>query len=224
MAWSLIAHYQANLGANGGTTGAIDTTGADFLVVIVHSYSDSFPGVSDSNSNSWTPRTKYQSTTYQGVQISYCRGGTVGSGHTFTVAGTGTYPTVSVLAWSGSAATPYDQENGNPGAAGAQTIAAGSVTPSEDNELVIAGLATLSAVTSPGIAGYTIEDSQVATPVTGVSAYQIQTTKTATNPTFTWTTASNCSAVVATFKMAAATGPAEGTPQTRRPLAYSQRV
>lgn len=208
MAIAYVTGVTANLGVNGGTTSSVDSTGASLLVVVVSSYDlSSEPTLTDSKGNTWTGLTAQgPGGSNQRVRIFYAANPTVGSSHTFTLSGSTTYSSVSALAFSGAkTASPFDQQNGATG--GSTSLATGSVTPSEDGELVVAGIALDSAPSSLTI------DSGFSTPAVvyflggssyGVgSAYKIQTTAAAVNPTWSWTGSSGQAAAIATFKVAA---------------------
>lgn len=203
---------------NGFTTGSCDTTGATLAILGVAYYNlIGAITLSDSKSNTYTPRTEYSNTGYT-ARIYYCASPTVGSGHTFTLSGNSTYACLFAAAFSGAHATPYDQENGNTSGSGA-TLQPGSITPTEDNELIItvaAGNVTPADPTSIN-GGYTITGhfANSVNNVAGGMAYVIQTTAAATNPTWTYTgDAPNVSAAaIASFKAAAA---ATGQPTMRR--------
>lgn len=205
MAYSLNAHVEAGLGVNGGTTGSIDTTGASFLVLNVAWYDPgTAPTISDSKSNTWSALTKQTST--GSSRLYYCASPSVGSGHTFSANGTGSYPSIQVLAFSGSHGTPFDQQNG--AASAGATLATGSITPSEDNELVIAGLVhgdnLGGAVSIDG--GFTAYKNAFSSGnnMGGGIAYLIQTTATAANPSWSVTTSTQLAATIASFKASAA--------------------
>lgn len=206
--------------ANDVTTGAVDTTSATLIVCVMSSYeAGTQPVITDSKSNTWqTDTTIYESATSSSVEIVYTRATSVGSGHTFTATGTGSAPTISCASFAGShASAGFDQENGATNLI-SSSIATGSITPTENNELVIAGvtwfdnLATASINESMTIAGQT--DNSPGNHMGGGIAYKIQTTATAINPTWTTTAGNNHAAAIASFKEAAAGGgggPAAGS-------------
>ena len=202
---ALVAHTTKQPGANGGATDAIDTTGATIVILVVSGYGPTASQTpTDSKSNTWTALTrKVQGNA--GCQIYYAVNPTVGSGHTFTYAATDVYATIQVLAYSGVAtSTPFDVENGATGAA-VSTLATGSVTPAADNSLIVAGLCLDTTVTNMAInASFTLQDGQAWSgggAEAGYDADQIQTTATARNPAWSWTTASvGAAAVIAVFK------------------------
>lgn len=208
MAYALVNHVEAALGVNGGTTGSIDTSGASFLVLSVGWYvGGTAPTISDSKSNTWTALTQQSWGGVSANRLYYCASPSVGSGHTFTASGSSSYSSMCVLAFSGSHATPYDQENGS-GATSA-TIQPGSITPPEDNCLVVSGVCPSDSSGAIAInGGFTEYDIPW---VIGVNegcgiGYLIQTTATAANPTWTMDASSFVTATSATFKAAAGGG------------------
>lgn len=126
------------VGGTAPTTGSLDTTGATLLVAVV-TYTGTVTGMSDSKGNTWTGLTAYANS---GVtsRIYYVNSNTptVGTGHTFTYTASGGANVINVMAFSGTAANPFDVENGN-NSASAATIQPGSVTPSKDDNIVITG-------------------------------------------------------------------------------------
>lgn len=188
---------------NGVTSAAINTTGADLLVVVASWYDATTADVtlSDSKGNTWTALTK-SNTPNVAVKMWYCRGGSVGSGHTFTASGTGTYSSIYAAAFSGSAATPFDQESGATGNP-VTTLAAGSLTPVSSGCLVVAG------VVAGGGGGAPAPDGGFSAQAVTFSsgnymgcggAYLVQTTAAAANPAWTWGGASIAAAArLATF-------------------------
>jgi hypothetical protein len=135
--FTLIAHASA-AGQDSPATGAIDTTGANLLVVAISQYAGVETGiVSDNKGNTWAALT----TQAMGSVLSrlyYTASPTVGSGHTFTLGGT-VYGTIAVQAWSGANTVPFNVENGaaTAGGVGGVSLQPGSVTPSQNNSLVV---------------------------------------------------------------------------------------
>ncbi len=200
---ALIASVEENGTANTVTTGAIDTTGANFIVVSVAFYSGvSANGtLSDSKSNTWTALTGQTAGATGRNRLYYFRGGTVGGSHTFTYAAADIYPSIQVLAFSNIAASPIDGENGA-ATTNATTLATGSVTPSQDDTVIIAGL--LHNNTDAGDisinTGFTlgpVSPHVVATSYGGATAYKILTAVAATNPT--WDVVDSSSELIATI-------------------------
>lgn len=127
--------------------------------------------------------------------------GKVGSGHTFTCPSTNGLPTCIVVAISGTAFTSeFDKSTTKTsGAPLVQTITYASITPTNDNEIILAALALKAASTNRAIdSGFSIiqDVSFVAAQhVSGTVGYLIQGAKAALAPTWTWTTNNNNSAI-----------------------------
>lgn len=193
--------------SNGFTTGSVDTTGSNFIVINLSTLASG--GVlSDSKSNTWTALTQQVGAfaDRQG-QLFYCENPTVGSGHTFSVTGTATYPALCIAGYSGVAtSSSFDVQSGQPGGFG-NNVTAVSVTPGQDNELVIAGLTYDDASVATVDSGFTVAETQNNTGfgwTPGQLAYIIETTATAKAPKFSYTGASRGIVVMATFKSSAA--------------------
>lgn len=206
---TLIASAVNGSNTSSVTTSAIDTTGANFLIVVVVTvWGTHIANISDSKGNTWTYLTLY-SDTARAIRLAYCHSPTVGSGHTFT-GSLGEKNSLAVAAFDGVASSPFDVENGNTGSFGGSNtpLATGSVTPSQANSLLIAGLGTDEG-SSADIsidAGFTIAASIKGSTISGNGpscglAYKILTSSAANNPS--WTLTSNpyvASATIAGFK------------------------
>jgi hypothetical protein len=183
------------------TTPAVDTTGATILIAHVGSYD---PGgavtVTDSKGNTWSPLTAHANGDRS--QFFYAENPVVGSGHTFSISTTGQYSGVIVGAFDQVAtASSFDQQNGA-NSASAATIATGSVTPSTNNQLIVAGVASDQASATIN-AGFTIIDTIAYNPGNAIGscfAYLVQTTAAAVNPTWTPSGTGAVGASIATFK------------------------
>jgi hypothetical protein len=207
MAYGFITEAAAQGTINGVTTGGVNTSGGTLLVQSAGFYGVASGSFSDSKGNTWVPRTiSYHVASGSACRIADVQAPTVGSGHTFGFNGTGTYPSTVAAAFSGSAASAFDQENG--ATATTSTIATGSVTPSEDNELLFAGLCHNDSTTAPTIdTGFTRIDYALALGGTcfgAAAAYKIQTTAGSANPTFDAHASAAEAARIATYKAAAA--------------------
>ena len=147
MAIALVAHTLEGCadGTVGSvTTSAIDTTGASLLVLwTAYAHGDT-PIVSDSKGNSFSPLTEWVSDS-PNFLFFLCANPVVGSGHTFTLdAGSGSTPSLGVMAFSGLSNAAADQEQGftslDPVGGGANTQAdMHSITPSDDGALIVVG-------------------------------------------------------------------------------------
>ena len=210
MAYSLLAHT-IGVGASGTvTTSAIDTTGADLIVVVVAYFEGiTAPTLSDNKSNTWTGLTAQVGTTDPSTRIYYCQAPTVGAGHTFKLDNGGLmYGNLAVTAWSGSVATPFDQQNGTTHLA-VTSLQTGSVTPGTGNQLVIAAVST--GAGSSGAysidSGFTISDQEAYVSGGGEGcgmAYLVQTSAAAVNPSWSWTGSAEGAVAIGTFKDGAA--------------------
>lgn len=192
--------------ANGVTTDAIDTSGANLIVVSVSWYRQvGDPTISDNRGNTYTGLTQ-RGASNTNNRLYYCASPTVGSGHTFTVSGTNTYAPISVVAASGAHATPFDVENGSAGASGTSRQP-GSLTPSENGCLIVSGV-TSSGSSHSLDSGFTYSQNNYSVGVSmgGGCGYLIQGTAAGVNPTWSWTTSSYNAATIASFKPAAGGG------------------
>lgn len=187
MAIAQVGTHRLLQASNGGTTSSLDTTGANFLLVSI-AYNNT-PAVSDSKSNTWTPLTLFPAGGNK-VRFWYVENATVGTGHTFTVSGSSIFCCAIFTAWSGVKTTgAFDQEAGHEGIGFDDTTPqTGPITPTENNELVVATRIDPNA-NPTGHAGYTSIDQQ--TFVGGTSfpsglIYQVQTTATTADPQWTF--------------------------------------
>lgn len=147
---ALVAHTSLTPAANaGGTSPAITTTGANLLCVTVGYY---FPNaaalvLSDSKGNIYTTAiTKFDGNSSQ-VTLFYKLNPTVGTGHTFTLAGTATYCTLCAAAFSGvNTVFGIDQVSAG-GANSGSPVLPGSITPGATGSLVWAGSSVLGTAT-----------------------------------------------------------------------------
>lgn len=201
-AFALVATAALVGNAANATTTAINTTGAN-LIVIGTSYVTAGT-ISDSKGNVWTPRTVYVGVVAASV-LYYCYNPIVGAGHTFTSSG-GATVTIGALAFSGSAAAPYDKENGFGSPGSVSAIQPGSITPSQTKELVIGMVAWNNGGTSSIDSGF-IKPSEITNvPNNSLGTalfYLIETSIVAVNPTVTLTPAADFASVAfAAFKAA----------------------
>ncbi|MHB1260315.1 MAG: hypothetical protein ACYC2H_01225 [Thermoplasmatota archaeon] len=156
----MLSFAVANGGA-GGSTGSIDTTGATFLAAIGVADS-STPNITDSKGNTWvtalTPRGG-SFPTYHQAKIYYVVNPTVGTGHTFNVAGTNAS---AVFAAFDATVVPnvFDAEAGAQ-RLGVSSATGGSVSPAGSGYLMLSGLGMESASVSPSIgSSFTIAGTQ----------------------------------------------------------------
>lgn len=183
-AQTLVAHTGAQLGANGGTTSAINCSGANFVAVEVHYYTGSSgaPSVSDSSGNSYTALTNH-GTSSLAIRMFYAQNATTSSSFTVAVSGTSIYASATVVCFSGMATSGVFQsgtDQGNASSAGPVTLEPSTSINYSANSVIITGLTVGSATTATatGPPTYTITDQpQFSTSnfEGGALAYSIQT-------------------------------------------------
>lgn len=196
---------------NGVTTGAIDTSGASLIVVNASWYNGTTADgtLTDSASNTWSLLTKKSLAVSISNRLFYCANPITSATHTFTYNGTSIFPSLDVSSFSGAAtSSPFDVENGATGSG--TTVQPGTVTPSENGELIVSGtafsiIATVSIDSSLTITNQT--NFSAGANEGGALAYLVQSTAAAINPTWT-SSASQVAfiATIATFKQQAAGG------------------
>lgn len=186
MAFALVANVASGTDSDGTTTSTIDTTGATLLVAHGSYVQGGSVTMADSKGNTWNARTERNAAASFAGRMFYATTGLVGTGHTFSLTGVGTFPSVYVEAFSGTSPS-FDQESGA-GGAGAP-VQPGSLTPPQNDSLFVCGLADAGGATD------TINSSFITTNGLDVSggnffggalAYLIQGTAAAVNPT--WST------------------------------------
>lgn len=209
-----------NAGAGGATsvtTSSIDTTGATLIIVHVSGlgYTATPQNYVSDNKSNGTPTLGPNRFYYGTSVICYWVGPTVGSGHTFTVTGvSGDNPGISVAAFSGvTTSSPLDASGSNQDGTGVNHIQPGSVTPSVNNELIVAGMsqypqATSGSTADSGMSATTTPIEEGSGNLQNAFFYKVQTTAATINPTLSYSgSGGNLAATIATFKAAAAAGP-----------------
>jgi hypothetical protein len=200
-AWSLIANTSATSPTlvTTITTPAINTAASDLLVAAGSGWDGNPAAVmSDSLSNSWLTAVSNKVVGYLYNTIFYVHHPNTGSSHTFTYSGSATiYGALSILAFSGSSPSDpvLDLVNSFFRNSGVLSIQPGAVTPSQNNELIIASLGHYPdnglVMTSMSVdVPYILTADMPMTPgltIGGASAYQFQSIAGPTNPTWTWT-------------------------------------
>lgn len=219
----LVAHES---GANRNTvvTPSVDSTGANLIVIgdgWYHGISADpdlvFDTIGGNNYASYTALTK-RSVGNISVRLWYSLPTVVGAGHFATVSGTDIYQGTSFSTWSGASVSPFDVENGATGSSIA-SLATGSVSPSEDNCLIVSMVAHEDGSGISIDSGFTLIDtiaySSGANEGTSL-AYLIQTTASSVNPTWSWSSGPTYAATaIAVFK-----GPGGGGGGTARGIPF----
>lgn len=202
--------------SNAFTSGNYNTTGASLALWTIADQIAGQPAFSDNQSNTYTNKNDGSDVT---VDLLYKESPTVSATHTFSVTTSPNYSSLVAAAFSGvkTSAAAFDQENSNRHTGGTdQTIQPGSITPSENDELIITCLSWQSTATASIDSGFTIIaqttfNGSFHYPV--ALAYKVQTTAAAVNPTWTLSAANQFMYTrIASFKAA----PAGGAPARRR--------
>jgi hypothetical protein len=191
------------LGVNGGTTGAVNMSGANLCVAVVSAL-PSTATLSSSPSNTWTAGPIGSSGV--ATALFYVYSPSVSSTMTFTVTGGGSFPSVQAACFSGTVGSAIDKNND--AIAGAVTsIQAGNVTPGSNHEIVVMGAAVNAGASQP--TGFSINSGfTLIASLAGSGSnfgmgtgYLIQTTAAAANPTVSWTNVgAAATAVIGTFQ------------------------
>lgn len=207
--WTLIANTSAQASNTiTVTTSGINTTGADLIVMVIGNYSNTplVADISDSKSNTWNILTAHDPGGDAISTIAWTRATSVGTAHTFTFnrGGNTTYPAICVAAFSGSNTSPADQQNGNYSLT-VTSLATGSITPTANGALLIAGLATGAAEGSTPAIDLSFSITNNSNFSAGVAigshlAWKTQTTAAAINPTWSWTNSIAAGTAIASFK------------------------
>lgn len=190
------AHVSAYTTAGSITTAGINTTTATFIVAVItgNYVYDSTMVVSDSKGNVWIPLTVGEQDIAgygPSSRLVYSFPTSVGSGHTFTV-NSGDAVGIAVQAFTGVlAGNPVDAQSG--GSALAQTVTLGTITPSQNNELIVTGVgqATYQDGTFSIGSGFTLAESAPSSGTTNYGyglAYKIQGTLAAVAPVWNYGT------------------------------------
>lgn len=176
---------EGNHGVNGWTTtGTLDTSASNLIVVGVGFATGTTPSVSDNKGNTYAARTAYSGAAVA-VKLFYIYNAAVGTGHSWTLAGTGIVASMAILTFSSAktASDAYDQESGNTYFA-TTPATPGAYTPTNDNSVVVSFLSHNN--TSPAFTctGFTIKDQVVLSGGSNYgicSAYVIQGSKASVN-------------------------------------------
>lgn len=211
MTYALVSNTKIVPAADaGGTSGNIDTTGADLIVFTIFSASGSSPTATDSKGNTYALQLTRTDTAFAQVQIYSCSSPTVGSGHNFTTGGGSLNQSGVITAWSGSKLVGVFDQSASDWNGGVATIQPGSITPTENDCLLIAttcfagGTAGVGSIDS----GFFVDSSLQLSYVSGsyyggMQAYLIETSAAAQNPTTTLSvTPTRLSSAIASFKSA----------------------
>lgn len=175
--WTML-HSAKTAQAASGPQIVMNTTGAD-LIVLMCDCSAGTVTFTDSLGNTVTSLFAITTTSNRRLYAAYIKPTSTGVGHTFTASGA-TFATVTGMAILGSAASPLDATSSANGA-----TQAGSITPTQDRELIVAFLCSRTAATYTIDSGFTIAEQGPFLASNfdgGALAYLTQTTAAAVNP------------------------------------------
>jgi hypothetical protein len=190
-AWSIIAHGAAGTTSNSTVSVTLNDTGANLDVVILPTnvMNQNVPSdLTDSASNvNWNYSRALENTGIYGLQFAWINNPTTSATHTFSYVDSSTaFPAMAVIALAGS----FGGVENCVGTANTSStsLATGSLTPSLANSIIITGYAENSGASSTySITGsFTIADQHDGTGGRAAvgSAYLIQTSAAASNPTW----------------------------------------
>lgn len=201
-----VASTGQGLGVNGGTSTAINTTGANFISVCVTRAASVTTTLSDSPGNTFTLLRSDVASGQSASDLYYVYNPTTSATHTFTTSGTGSKSGVIVQAFGNMASNPLDQQNGANSTGNNTTFGPGAITPTTNDEVITPCIANIIAPTTavfalPGYLNIVDYGYSGSTRVAGAGAYQLQGGLFSTKPVFTWngTTSSSQAASVASF-------------------------
>lgn len=192
---SLIAHtIKGSTDGADVTTDAIDTTGADFILLTTSMFDSYGNTITDSYGNSYGPAVDLPLfsalISFLAATQSYvCYNPTVGPGHTFSCTTNNKKPAIAVSAWSG---VSVDVENGQHTSASGTSIGYASITPPAADTLILLTLARNTASAAAPSAGFTLlgEVDPSGTNVGLNHAYMLTPDTSAVVPGWTWPTSS----------------------------------
>jgi hypothetical protein len=180
MAFALLTHASGS-GIVTATTTAISTLGAD-LIVLALSGNPGTGTPTDSKMNSWSGGGSYISDFSSAVQIWYCAAPVTDGSHTFT--NPDAQSSITVAALSGSNAAPFDSATGT-NALAVPNANCPSITPAQNNSLIVAIGGTGWTNTTTVDSGFTVTDFvDLGSVFSIVMAYLIQGSAAAVAPTF----------------------------------------
>jgi len=188
--------------ASSCTTGEANTTGANTLVAIAGGYDASVKtgaSVTDSLGNTWVSKNEYAQSA-RNICIWIAENATVGAAQTFTLMPAATtYMGLSVLAYSGAKLSGvFDQQNGATNGASVNQDP-GSVTPGENNEVIVTGMIFPAGTFDSIDDGFT-RRAESGGLVAVAGADKVQTTAGAENPRWHLVSAETASLAIVTLK------------------------
>lgn len=190
--------------ANGTSSASTDSSGGNFIFVTVSSYATAAaPALNDNKGNTYTARAATVNSDVR-LQTFWCSSAVCGTGHVWTLSGTGSYSQAFISVFAAAGGLVVDQSSSYLGAA-LPSVQAGSITPTEAGELIVmseVGIATPGSVTD----GFAItgEGVQSGSGYGGGQAWLVQGAAAAINPTWSGAGGGGVQAQIVSFKAAAA--------------------
>lgn len=206
---TVIANVAAASPNNANVTTAAtpkDTTGAKMIVVATGLASSPLVPA-DNFGNIYTPHTSYAGA-FDQVRLWQCENPICGPGHFWSMAGAPfVIPSIAVVVLAGTIDNAFDLENG------AGAALPGSITPSQDDEIILTAVVCANGVPSGINSGFTLLDAVTSTSSTGLGfAYIIQGSAAAVNPM--WSGTGIQASTIAAFKSDPSPPPPPPTPLT----------
>jgi len=168
------------------TTDAINTTGANLLVLVFIENGPCTATPTDSYSNTWTQGTIAAAAGLTNGVLWWAQNAIVGTGHTFTCSGS--FSSLGVIAVSGAKTTSAFDKQAVASTSGT-SLQPGSITPTTDGQLIVEGVGFYADTFNTIDSGMTILDQVFADPGhCGLGlTYKVQSTAAAINPTSAFT-------------------------------------
>lgn len=192
---------------DGGTTAAINTTGATMLTVTGAFLSSvsGIPGIVDSAGNGWTRLNHYTVSGSVGVSTWYVTNPITSATHTASLLGSFVYCPFSLIAWTGNrTASVVAGQNGNQASSNVASIQTGSVSPLEANTMYLCILGQNGTISGVGVdSGFTVLHSLPYGAGNNYGyylGYLLQGAPAAVNPTWSWTTSQVAAAMTVGFR------------------------
>lgn len=195
---SLVAHTIAGSTTSSVTTPGINTSGASLLVAVVGVGGPGTISVSDSAGNTWLQAVNGTAPEW-GCSIFYVDSPTTGTSQTCTAGFTSSDLAVDFLAYSNASA--LDKTNTNSTTNFTTSRQPGSITPTQNGELLICGLCIDTNESYSIDSGFSILDT-IHTGQNLCVATLVQATTAAINPTWSFGSA-RAGATIASFEAAA---------------------
>ena len=202
---TLLAHAVASGSTTSVTTGAINTTGANFIIVQPFQWAGGTTPlmVMDSQSNTWTTGLHFQDAAVDSrINSSYVYTPSTSASHTFTVSGATIHGGLTVMAFSGvtSGTVQHFTSNWTTGSASSMTAGTGYTTSGKT--LNIVGCAFLvgpsgQAITQGGVPVDAFNgNGNAGGNYGGMSGYILAPDGTVLDPTVSWTSGATQACVI----------------------------